>query len=195
MHTRSSKNTSALWYIKHILPIPVILHFTMAMKSSTYYQQTESDLSQYDQTTDIGDGRSIIVSVLRKSVKFARPGKADFVLFSKPSKILDMNMEEIRRAVQSFKANELTETFSIPLGRRYFITISPEVRCVSFRRFYRPKHDNSLMLPGSQGLGLKFSEFETLLAEWNDMRKSLDVEDVEICQNEHSDESCQHCFH
>lgn len=167
----------------------------MAMKSSTISNQSELDLSKSDQTTDIGNGRSIIVSVTGRSVKFTRSGKKDFVLFAKPSKILDMNMEEIRKAIQAFKANELTETFSIPLGRRFFISVSPEVRCVSFRRFYRPKHDISAMYPSTDGIGLKFSEFDTLLAEWTDLRKSLNLEDVEICQNEHSDESCQYCFH
>ena len=172
-----------------------ILHLTMALKSSTYSQQTEFDLNEYDQTTDIGNGRSIMVSVYEKSVKFTRAGKRDFVLYAKASKILDMNMEEIRKATQAFKANELTETFSIPLGRRFFVTVSPDVKCVSFRRFYRPKHNTSLMLPGAEGIGLKFSEFDSLFAEWIDMRKSLDVEDVDVCQNDHSDETCEYCFH
>ena len=167
----------------------------MALKSSTFHQQSQFDLSEYDQTVDIGSGRSILVTVNARNVKFTRPGKRDFVLFAKASKILDLNIENIRKATQDFKANELTETFSIPLGRRFFILVSPDVKCVSFRRFYRPNHDPTVMFPGSEGFALKFCEFDSLFAEWNDLRKSLDIEEIEICQNDHSDESCEYCFH
>ena len=166
----------------------------MALQSSTYCAMTQTDFSEYNQTVEIGSGRTLFVTAYKKSMKFAIEGKPDFVLYAKATKLFVKNLEEIRRATQSFKANELSEALFIPLGRRFFVSVSPDVKCVSFRRFFRPKHDTSIMLPGYQGFGMKFSEFDSFIEEFENLRKSLDLDDIQICEHDFSDTSCDYCY-
>jgi len=171
----------------------------MATKSTTYYQQTDPMLS-YASTTqrlNIGKNRETIAQVNDKGLTFYI--YKDYKIRLSPSAVHVMNtfLTSIHEAVELLKTGKLREKYTLPLGARIFLEIDPNYRCVSIRKFFRPKSNPNLLLPGSNGIGLKLEEFIDLENNWYQLLHSIPWEEAECCYfndpNQHKD--CQLCWY
>lgn len=172
----------------------------MAMKSTTYYEQTEDMYSMLGtpQAVDIGYHRPIIVEADGKGLTFFTGVPKIYKIRLNPEAVNVMNsfIHQIRDCVNLLKSDKLQEKFCLPLGARIFLEIDPKVKCVSIRRFFRPKPNPTVLLPGSNGIGLKLQEFELLDQHWNQLIKSFLLGDEECCYftdpREHT--TCEYCW-
>ena len=170
----------------------------MATKSSTYYEQNEDmlELAYTAQTMDIGKGRKTIVKTNEKGITFY--AEKDYKIRLSPSavRVMDVFLNSIHNTLELLKSSKLTQKYCLPLGARIFLEIDPNYRCVSIRKFFRPKANPSLILPGSNGIGLKVEEFEQLAQNWYRLLQSIPWEKAECCYfnnpNEHLD--CEYCW-
>ena len=105
-------------------------------------------------------------------------------------------MASIRKAIVSWMSGQLSKAFTLPLGDRVFLEIRPDMRCVSLRKFFRPSRDPSILLPGYQGLGLRFEEFEKLTLIWPEFMTYINEDQIKICDFDKPEEhtSCKFCY-
>ena len=150
---------------------------------------------------DIGVDRSTIVEANDKGITFffADGNKSKtYKIRLVPSAVHVMNtfLTSIQDAVELLKSGKMTQKYSLPLGARIFLEIDPKFRCVSLRKFFRPKADPSIILPGSQGIGLKLEEFNQLNQNWYQLLQSIPWEEAPCCYfnkpNEHF--NCDYCW-
>ena len=170
----------------------------MATQSSTYYQQTEDSLLGIPQTVNIGYYRSIIVEAGEKGLTFFSDTPKIYKLRLTPGSVNVINsfLDRIRGYVELLKEGKLEEKFSLPLGGRIFLEIDPKFKCVSIRRFFRPKTAPTILLPSSTGIALKLKEFQLLDQHWNQLIQSFLWQEADCCYFEDPLEhtSCSHCW-
>ena len=162
-----------------------------------------TDQPKFDhQCVEIGDKRSTVASVTTNGFSLTQfhpqPGgklkPKSIAMNVRATKVLDQNLDEIRRTICDLKNGELKDAYSLPLGQLLFLSIDPGVRCVSIRKFFRPKFDRKRLFPGSQGLGLTIEEFERLFSEWHELMETVALDQAETCEHEKDDQSCVYCF-
>ena len=175
------------------------------MRSSTFYSQTlDQPWAQDEVNVEIGDGRSIQVTANKNGITLSkeqiRPGKSiadnTVTLDAGACRILNSFFDDLRRAASLCKHGELQEDFFLPLGARLFAQVKTDVRCVSFRKFFRPKHNKELLLPGYPGVAMKLKEFETFDSEFRELIECVQYETAPVCSfkdpKDHTE--CKFCF-
>ena len=178
----------------------------MAMKSTSFYNMTNTGAKSKwsTQVVDIGDLRNVQVTAHEKGMRFAngelKPGRKpeDNIvnLDAGAVKMLARCFEDVRHAMSDCKVGELENEYFLPLGKRYFVQIKPDIKCLSIRKFFRPRHDPKLLYPGYPGVALKFKEFQNLESEWNELLETVPYQSATMCDfddpKDHKD--CQYCF-
>lgn len=166
--------------------------------------ENEPDLSQWlaFQEASIGFNRDVYVVAKNVGLTFYvldESGKRKYMIKLTPTAVKVMNnfMTEILTTIEAWLSGRLSNTFKVPLGGRVFLEINQKYRCVSIRRFFRPKGDPSLLLPSPTGIGLKFEEFERLRIIWPEFMHYINLSEVQCCEfndpNEHTE--CKTCFY
>ena len=173
------------------------------MASNTFNDHTEDlTIVGITQTKEIGFERSTIVEANKKGITFFsgnrnRNSKTYKIRLS-PAAVNVMNafLTAIHDNVELLKTGNLTEKYSLPLGARVFLEIDPNFRCVSIRRFFRPKDNPDVLLPGFNGIGLKLKEFENLQQLWYPLIQSVPWEEAECCYftNPKHHTYCNYCW-
>ena len=154
---------------------------------------------------DIGDKRSIIMSVLDNGIRLVnkqtKPGKSiadnTVTLDAGAYKILCNFFDDLGLAVIRCKDGELKEDFFLPLGGRLFAQVKTDVKCVSIRKFFRTKHNPELLLPGFPGVSLTFKEFDNFDKELAELVEYDNFENVPFCyfKNPKEHKDCKYCFY
>ena len=74
-----------------------------------------------------------------------------------------------------------------------FLEIRPDMRCVSLSKFFRPRGDPSILLPGYQGIGLRFEEFGKLNLIWPEFMNFINEQQIKVCEFDEPEEhtSCK----
>ena len=131
-----------------------------------------------------------------------QPGGAmkaeSFTLTAFGVKTLNEKLEEVEESVTQLKNKNLTDSYTLPLGRLVLLTISPSVQCVGIRQFFRPKGNPALMLPSKfagAGTALKLGEFENLKVIWGDLLSRVETNHISTCPHEDGEQSCSFCFY
>jgi len=149
-------------------------------------------------TMEIGMKRSTVVEANDKGITFFSGEGKTFKIRISPSAVHVMNsfLGAIHDAVELLKSGNLTQKYSLPLGARIFLEIDPNYRCVSLRKFFRPKANPSIILPGLQGIGLKLEEFSQLELNWHHLLESVPWEEAHCCYFNHPTEhfDCDYCW-
>lgn len=117
-----------------------------------------------------------------------------FTLSARSVEKIHQNLENISAAFLQHKTGE-GETYSLHLGNNVFLSITKGVRCVGIRKFFRPKHDQALLLPGKYGTAFKLSEFETLMSIWTSLYEVIDTVNISVCSHTKDHEGCLYCFY
>ena len=95
-------------------------------------------------------------------------------------KLLDKFWPQVLEAVDSWGNGNVS--VNLPLGAKISLEVCWEFRCVSIRRFFRPKADPTKLLPGFSGIGLKFEEFYRLGEFWGEVRDIVRFAEAKCCQ-------------
>jgi len=170
------------------------------MQSSTYYEQTDNiySLLGTEQAVDIGYKRSTIIEANSKGLTIFDGVPKTYKIRLNPSAVAIINafLGQIRENVELLKKDQLTEKYCLPLGARIFLEIDPKFKCVSIRRFFRPKPNPTILLPSLNGISLKLKEFDLLDQNWNQLIQSFLLGDEDCCYftdpKQHTD--CNHCW-
>ena len=164
----------------------------------------DSDLSQWfvSQEASIGYNREVFAVAKRDGFTFYMVNengnkKFQIKLVSSAVKVMNRFMPHIKGAVAAWMSGQLVEAFTLPLGGRVFLEIRPDMRCVSLRKFFRPKPNPTILLPGFQGIGLRFEEFEKLSTIWPEFMNYINEHHVKACEfddpKEHT--NCKICYY
>ena len=172
---------------------------TMATQSTTYYEQTENmySLLGTTQAVDIGYYRKITAKANEKGLTFFSENMFYQIQLTPAAvNVINSFLPQIREKVELLSSKKLEEKFILPLGARIFLEIDPKFKCVSIRRFFRPKADPNKLLPGFSGITLKLTEFQLLDQHWNQLIQSFLWQEAECCYftdpAQHT--ACTHCW-
>jgi len=165
--------------------------------STMALQDTPTVILNPSQRMDIGKDRSVIVKANDKGLTFYGPNGYKIQLSPSAVHVINSFLPQINETVGLLKTGKLTQKYSLPLGTRIFLEIDPNYACVSIRRFFRPKPNPNILLPGFSGIGLKIDEFIQLELNWNQLLQTIPWEEAECCYfidpNQHTD--CQLCWY
>lgn len=173
--------------------------------SASFYIMTSKPGAPSTKLIDIGDERVLKVVAHEKGLAMSKkdvlddyPAHYKLRLDLRAVKILNKFLDDIRNAAHECDQEILQKEFMLPLGNRYFVQIQPDVKCVSFRKFFHPKVNPSLLLPGFPGVSLKMSEFRALVTEWPELMESIPFHNAKCCSfespEEHLESKCESCF-
>jgi hypothetical protein len=138
---------------------------------------------------DIGVGRSRLLSMHDQTMTlstlepqpgggFAAVKEKSITLPAKAVKILHLNIEDINQAVDELQKGLLVTEFKIYLGEFYWLTITPDVFCVSIRKYYQAEGGYR---PGRPGFTFKISEYRNMYQNWLSIYNL--VADVKTCSH------------
>lgn len=156
---------------------------------------------------DIGKERSRVVSSRKDSVSFItfeplpgggyeRDENRSATLSLPVVKNFYDKITEIYEKVQQLKNGELEEKVSYYIGDGYYISLTPDYKCVLLRKHYRPPFDTTQILPGLPGFVFKLDEFENFYIEFAEISNLMQLDSVELPCNPDircADILCKNC--